>query len=84
MPQDMHRHKLFFYHAIAYGTAGHSRLSTGIIAVHLVQRLYVLPVNGHDPASIRTWLLNRHTIDLIRFFTAILPLKILLSIAYKI
>jgi hypothetical protein len=54
MPHDMHGHKLLFYHAVTYRATGHSRLSTGIIDVHLVQRLYVLPVNGHDPAEIRT------------------------------
>jgi hypothetical protein len=54
MPHDMHGHKLLLYHAVTYRATGHSRLSKGIIAVHLVQRLYVLPVNGHDPAAIRT------------------------------
>jgi hypothetical protein len=83
MPQYMHRHKLFFYHAVAYWATGHARVSTGIIAIHLVQRLYVLPVNGHDPAEIKTWSLNRHTIDLIRFFTTILLFQLLVSIVGK-
>ena len=77
MPHYMHRHKLFFYQAVADRAAGHSRLSTGIIAVHLVQRLYVLPVNGHDPAAIRVCSLNRHTIDLIRFFIGESHLQVL-------